>query len=186
MARISRIDNYRAASWSAASLCKQGISSTELPFTVSISGKNGVVPIGNDATSPWEAMTENTFEFVDTANPCIMGWHLPSNKGLKFEFGNSGIAITISCYSSKLEWTICVWWSGNSTVMESSENRHSMRRNQRVTGTTLHHWKFWSLDWEADAARRNLCRANQGFFFVKSKHFFIDSSETFHNGGWIF
>jgi hypothetical protein len=51
------------------SLGVQGISCTELPLALSISGKNGVGPIGNDAISLREAMTELTFEFANVANP---------------------------------------------------------------------------------------------------------------------
>jgi hypothetical protein len=32
-------------------------------------GGNGVVPLGNDAISPREAMTEITFDFANPANP---------------------------------------------------------------------------------------------------------------------
>ncbi len=73
-ARISRIGNYRPAFLSAASLGARGISCTELPGALSISRRNGVVPIGNDAISPRvQAMTKMKLGFADPANPWSNG-----------------------------------------------------------------------------------------------------------------
>jgi hypothetical protein len=61
----------------------RGISHTKLPRARSISRRNGLVPIGNDAISPRGAMTKMWLEFVDPGNPCktlttvveaVFGW----------------------------------------------------------------------------------------------------------------
>jgi hypothetical protein len=63
------IGKYRPDSWSAASLGARGISCTELPCALSISRRNGVVPIGSDAIYPRGAITKMSLGFANLANP---------------------------------------------------------------------------------------------------------------------
>ncbi len=69
----ARISKYRPASWAAASSGMRGISCTELSCALSISRRNGVVPIGNDVISPRGAMTKIVLGFADPANPWLRG-----------------------------------------------------------------------------------------------------------------